>query len=51
LLRKSRSLPITRVSNKGLSADSLPSNRCTFYTGINLIFNCEVIKPERSDRW
>jgi len=32
-------LPITHVLNKGLSADSLPSNRRTFYTGINLIFN------------
>ena len=44
-------LPITHVSNKGLSADSLPSNRRTFYSGINLIFNCEVIKTESSDRW
>ena len=44
-------LLITHVSNKGLSADSLPSNRRTFCSGINLIFNCEVIKIEGSDRW
>jgi len=43
-------LPITHVSNKGLSADNLPSNSSNFYSGINLIFNCEVIKTESSDR-
>jgi len=44
-------LPITRVSNKVLSADSLPSNRRTFFSGNNFILNCEVIKTESSDRW
>jgi len=43
-------LPIKHVSNKGLSADSLPSNRPTFYSDINLIINCEVIKTKSSDR-
>ena len=42
--------PIIQVSNKGLSADSLPSNRRTFYSGINLIFNCEVIKTASFER-
>ena len=44
-------LPVTYVSNKGLSADAQPSNRRTFYSGINLIFNWQVIKRESSDRW
>ena len=44
-------LPITQVQNKGLSADSLPSNRRTFYPGVNLILTCEVIKTESSDWW
>jgi len=39
------------VSNKGLSAESLPSSRRTFYSGNNLILNCEMIKPESSDWW
>jgi len=39
------------VSNKGLSADSLPSNGRTLCSGVNLIFYCEVIKTESSDRW
>ena len=45
------SLPITHVSYKGLCADSLPSNRRSFYSDINLIFNFEVIKTKSSDRW
>jgi len=34
----------------GLSADSLPSNCRTIYSGITLIFSCEVIKTESSDQ-
>jgi len=50
-LRKLSPLPITHVSNKGLSAEHFSSSRRTFYSGINLIFNCEVIKTGSSDRW
>jgi len=44
-------LSSAHASNNELSAVSLPSNCRTFYFGINLILNCEVIKTERSDWW
>jgi len=44
-------LLITRLRIRGSLAGSLPSNRRTFYSGINLILMCEVIKTESSDWW
>jgi len=44
-------LSLTRTFRIRDSGDSLPSNRRIFCSGNKLIFNCEVIKTERSDRW
>jgi len=45
-LQRKCSLPITHVSNKGLSADSLPSNRRTFCPRFNLILTVKWSKQK-----
>jgi len=49
LLCNMNSLLRTFASNKTLSVDTLPSNRCS-YSGIDMIFNCEVMETEKFDR-
>ena len=51
LLCNIRSLLRTLASNKELPAVTLPSNRRTFYSGTDLISNCEMNETESSDRW
>ena len=42
---------MTQTSNNELPSMSLPSNRHTSYSSINLVLKCEVTKTEIHDRW